>query len=292
MVDVVIVAYNSCDRLRDCVRPFLGIDWIQPIVVDNASPDRSADTVSDLPVTIVHEVENRGFGAGCNAGWRRGTASFVLFLNPDAALPPLALRRLVDAMELDPGVGGMGPRIVDERGLLDFSIRRFPRLRSTYAQALFLHRLLPRASWTDEVVRDESRYAKAGMVEWLSGACLLVRREVLERIGGFDEAFFMYCEDTDLCRRIGGLGLTVRFEPSATAVHAGGASAPRVSLLPILADSRVRYALRHRRATAALAERIGVALSSLTHAAVSSGGSAARREHLLAAARALRPMRT
>src|SRR3954447_24522740 len=128
-VDVVVVAYNSRPTLRACVEPLARESWIETIVVDNASPDRSAEAVADLPVMIVREGVNRGFAAGCNAGWRRGSSPFVLFLNPDAVISPETLRRLAATLEGDDGIGGVGPRIVDADGALDYSIRRFPRLR-------------------------------------------------------------------------------------------------------------------------------------------------------------------
>ena len=286
-VDVVVVAYNSRRTLRDCVQPLADTGWIHTIVVDNASPDRSAEVVADLAVTVASEPENRGFAAGCNAGWRRGSAPYVLFLNPDTRLTPDSVRTLAEALA-DPAVGAAGPMIRDDDGELDYSIRRFPKLRSTWAQAFFVHRLAPPASWVDEGVRDRPRDESAGPADGLSGACLLVRRDVLERLGGFDEGFFMYCEDTDLCRRIWQLGLAVRYEPAAVVEHAGGVSAPRSSLLPVLAASRVRYAARHRGRIGAVTERVGVAVASLTQAAVGRGGSAARRGHFGAAVKALR----
>jgi N-acetylglucosaminyl-diphospho-decaprenol L-rhamnosyltransferase len=287
-VDVVIVAYNSRDRIRDCVLPLLAHGWARTIVVDNASPDRSGDAVADLPLTLVRESENRGFGAGCNAGWRAGSAPAVLFLNPDAMISGESLRTLLDVLAAEPETGIVGPRIVDQEGALDFSIRRFPQLRSTFAQAVFAHRLVPNADWTDEVVREAARYEASGYADWLSGACLLVRRGVLEELAGFDEDFFMYCEDTDICRRSWKLGAAVRFVAEATAEHEGGQSAPRSSLLPVLARSRVLYAERHRGRAAAAAERLGVALGAVAHAAVGRGGRAVRRGHLAAAATALK----
>src|SRR4051812_20308974 len=112
-VDVVVVAYNSRPTLRACVEPLARESWIEAIVVDNASPDASAEAVEDLAVTIVREPENRGFAAGCNAGWRRGSAPFVLFLNPDAAIQPAALRTLVTALAGNERAGALGPRIAD-----------------------------------------------------------------------------------------------------------------------------------------------------------------------------------
>ena len=141
----------------------------------------------------------------------------------------------------------MAPRIEEPDGSLDFSLRRFPRLRSSFAQALFLHRVFPEASWVDEVIRDPAEYEHPHPVEWVSGACFGVRRSVLEQIGGIDESFFHYSEDVDLCARIWEAGYEVRYVPDALAMHEGGASAPRTRLLadprrqphPLLGQARL-----------------------------------------------------
>ena len=215
------------------------------IVVDNDSTDASVASLADLDVTTIAVEVNRGFAAGCNIGYRAGTAPFVLFLNPDARAEPELIGRLRAVLEAAPAAGAVAPRILDEDGNLDFSLRRFPRRRSTFAQALFLHRALPQATWVDEVVRDPAAYERAWSPDWVSGACLLVRRSVLEQIGGFDEGYFHYSEDTDLCRRIRDAGFDIRYEPSAVVVHLGGRSTPRPALLPTLAAARVRYVRRH-----------------------------------------------
>jgi hypothetical protein len=287
-VDVVVVSYNSRETLRDCVEPLCDVEGVNVLVVDNASPDGSLATIADLPVDGVALETNLGFGHGCNVGWRRGASPAVLFLNPDARIDALSLGRLANVLAEDARAGIAGPRIVDEQGSLDYSIRRFPRLTSTYAQALFLHRLAPRAAWVDEVVRDDACYEVPADVEWISGACMLVRRSLLETLGGFDEGFFLYCEDKDLCRRAWSEGFTVRYAPQAQAVHVGGVSAPRGDLLPVLAASRIRYARKHSHGWTPTAERLGVALGGATHAALGRGDSGVRRGHARAAVEALR----
>jgi N-acetylglucosaminyl-diphospho-decaprenol L-rhamnosyltransferase len=276
-IDVVVVTYNSAEHVRACVEPLARTAEMNVIVVDSASEDDSLGQVSDLPVATVQLSANRGFGHACNVGWRRGRAPAVLFLNPDARADAATVRRLAAAVAVDGRVGVAGPKILESDGTLDYSIREFPSLGSTYAQALFVHRLLPHARWTDEVIREEAAYAEPRSAPWLSGACLLVRRDLLERLDGFDEGFFLYCEDLDLCRRIHDLGCDIRFEPEAVVVHEGGASTPRPALLPVLAASRIRYARKHRSSAAAAAERLGVALGALTHAVAGRAGTAARR---------------
>jgi N-acetylglucosaminyl-diphospho-decaprenol L-rhamnosyltransferase len=278
-VDVVVVSYNSRDELRECVEPLAALGDVNVIVVDNASSDGSLEAVADLRVKPIALDRNGGFGHGCNVGWRAGGSPYVLFLNPDARTDASSLNRLVDVLELTPDAGAAAPRIAHTDGTLDYSLRRYPRLRSTYARALFLHRVFPRASWTDEVIRDPTVYEGRRSPDWVSGACILVRRSVLEQLDGFDEGFFMYCEDIDLCRRIHDGGHDLVYEPAAVVTHVGGASAPRASLLPVLAASRLRYAGKHWSAPAALLERLGVALEALTRVVVSRGGRAARAGH-------------
>jgi N-acetylglucosaminyl-diphospho-decaprenol L-rhamnosyltransferase len=281
-VDVVVVSYNSRNQLRDCVEPLVGMEDVNVIVVDNASTDGSLAVIEDLPVEKVQLERNGGFAFGCNAGWRRGRAEYVLLLNPDARIDFESLGALAKELDADPTLALVAPRIVHADGSLDFSQRRFPRLRSTYAQALFLHRLFPRADWTDEVIREEAAYASPGSPDWVSGAAMLLRRSVLEELGGLDEGFFLYCEDIDLCCRIRRAGYGIAYVPSATVVHEGGASAPRPGLYPVLAASRIRYAKKNESVTVALVERVGIGLGALTHVVVSGGGAAARRGHLAA----------
>lgn len=281
-VDVVVVSYNSRERLRACVEPLLELDGVHVTVVDNASQDASLEAVRELDVTAIQLTVNGGFARGVNAGWRAGSAPYVLLLNPDARIDGASLEALVAEAEGAPGVAAVAPRIVHTDGSLDYSQRRFPRLRSTYAQALFLHRILPSAPWTDELVRDEAAYAKRNTPDWVSGACVLVSRSALEELSGLDEGFFMYCEDTDLCKRLRALGYELVFAPAAVVVHEGGASTPRAQLLPVLAASRLRYASKHGGRTDVLLERGGIALGALTHAALGRGGGPARAGHLRA----------
>jgi N-acetylglucosaminyl-diphospho-decaprenol L-rhamnosyltransferase len=289
-IDVVVVSYNSRDKLRGCVAPLAGNDEVAVVVVDNASPDGSLEAVAGLPLATVQTGRNGGFAHGVNVGWRAGAAPYVLLLNPDASIDVAALCRLADVLDAEPAVGAVAPKILDADGSVDPSLRRFARLRSTWARALFLHRVFPRAAWTDELVHDPAAYERPCSPEWVSGACILVRRAALERLGGLDERFFLYREDMDLCRRLRDAGWDVRYEPAAVVHHDGGASAPRSSLYPVLAESRIRYARKHRSRAAQALERAGIALEALTHVVVSRGGTARRAGHARALLRSIRPL--
>jgi N-acetylglucosaminyl-diphospho-decaprenol L-rhamnosyltransferase len=282
-IDIVVVSYNSRETLRTCVASASEARSARIFVVDNASTDGSLASIADLDVVVLAREENEGFATACNHGWRVGTAPYVLFLNPDAQIDGESIHALAGALAARPSAGIVAPKILGSDGSLQFSQRRFPTIRSTFSQALFLHRLFPQADWSDEVVRAARAYETESSPDWVSGACLVIRRSLLESIGGWDDSFFLYSEDTDLCRRVRAAGFDVLYVPAATAVHVGGQSAPRANLLPLLAESRVRYARKHERARRAFLQRMGVALSALSHLLV------ARRQSVRAGhARALR----
>jgi N-acetylglucosaminyl-diphospho-decaprenol L-rhamnosyltransferase len=290
-VDAVVVSYNSRDTLRDCVAPICSLPGVEVTVVDNDSPDDALATIADLPIRIVEAGRNGGFAFGCNLGTSGGNAPYVLLLNPDARIEPAALATLVSALEDDPGLAMAGPRILDDEGGLMRTQRSFPRLRSTWAQALFLHRLARRARWADEVVWDPEAYERPASPDWISGACMLVRRTALEEIGGLDERFFLYCEDIDLCRSLRAAGHGIRYEPAATVMHHGGHSAPRSAMLAIYARSRVLYARKHYRRVAVPFEVAGVVLGEATHTLTSVRRPSIARGHAAALRAALSPAR-
>jgi N-acetylglucosaminyl-diphospho-decaprenol L-rhamnosyltransferase len=288
-VDVVVVTYNSAETIGDAIAPLAGAVGVRTIVVDNASSDGTLELLRSQPVETIALEENRGFAHGCNVGWRAGDAPCVLFLNPDARIGADSVETLAAELDRDEGVGAVAPRIEEPDGSLDYSLRRTPRLRSSFAQALFLHRVFPEAPWVDEVIRDPKEYEHPHAADWVSGACFAVRRSVLEELGGLDESFFHYSEDVDICERIRRAGREVRFVPAARAEHEGGASTPRARLLPILAASRIRYSAKHDPAPVVLALRASVALGAATHVVLARSG-AARRGHLGALGVALRPL--
>jgi N-acetylglucosaminyl-diphospho-decaprenol L-rhamnosyltransferase len=279
LVDVVVVSYGSATTLRDCVAPLAASPGVRVIVVDNASPDDALATIADLDVTVIRAGRNGGFSFGCNLGIAAGDAPYVLLLNPDARLEDGALDTLRAVLDAHPAAGLVAPQILEDDGSRAPSLRRFPRLRCSLAQALFLHRLVP--GW-DELLHDPADYAEPTEAEWASGACMLVRRAVLDQIGGMDERFFLYCEDTDLCRRIWDAGATVRYAPGAVARHVGGVSGDRSSLRAVLTASRIAYARKHHSAPAARAEAVAIAFGEALHALVKVRRPVQRRGHLAA----------
>ena len=239
------MAYNSATSLRRCVEPLASNQTLNVIVVDNASTDGGADTLAGLGVSVVRSSRNLGFAAGCNLGWRRGEAPFVAFVNPDAAIAPDDLLRMTAALA-DPDVGVVAPKILNDDGSIQHSQHRFPTLRSSWLHACFLHRVVGRSSWAHEDIVAPEAYAQDGSPDWVGGACIALRRETLEALGGFDELFFLYCEDLDLCRRVRELGLRVDYLSAVHASHTGGVSAPKSRRMEMLVRSRILYAAKYR----------------------------------------------
>ena len=278
-LDVVIVAYNSREELRACVEPLAAIERVHVIVVDNASTDGSLDSVANLQLDAIRLDANGGFAHGCNVGWRAGDAPYVIFLNPDARIDAESIDRLVAVLSDRP------PRERSHRASSTAMARSTSRSAASPGcgrptpRRSFSTGSSPRLGWTDELIRDPEVYARPGSPDWVSGACILVRRSVLEELDGLDQGFFMYCEDIDLCRRLRNAGHQLLFEPSADVVHLGGASAPRASLLPVLGASRLRYAAKHRSRFRRRLEQLGIALGALTHMIAGRGGRTTRAGH-------------
>ena len=158
----VVVTYRTGATVDAALAPLLADNRFRILVVDNASGDETLERLVGLPIETIALEQNGGFAHGCNVGAAAGDSPYILFLNPDASIEAAAVQMLVDAMDAESKVGAAAPRIREPDGALDYSLRRFPRLRSTYAQAFFLHRLFPDAAWVDEVIRDSSVYEHAG----------------------------------------------------------------------------------------------------------------------------------
>ncbi len=224
---IVIVSYNVRDRLRDCLRSLSGQ---RVIVVDNASSDGSAAMArAEFPsVQLIANTDNRGFAAACNQGIAASTEDFILILNPDTVVTPAALQTLLDVMHAEPRAGACGPRILNADGSLQPSCRRFPTLPRLLLDELGFGKLFPRSKFFGGYRMTWWAHDELREVDQLMGAALLLRRAALEEIGAFDERFFMYFEEVDLCLRLHNAGWKVLIVPGAQVVHHGGQSARQV----------------------------------------------------------------
>ena len=232
---IIIVNFRARDMLRECLKSVLASVGIAPdvFVVDNLSRDGSVEMVAgEFPgVHLIALDQNVGYGCANNIGIRAALAEsaaqprYVLILNPDTVLPPSALSEMVAFLDQHPRVGAVGPKLVRSDGSLDKACRRgFP----TPAVALYhfagLDRLFPTSPRFGRYNMTFLDADAPGEVDSLVGAFMLVRREALEQAGVFDEAFFMYGEDLDLCYRIRAKGWQVYYNPVVTVLHHKGVS--------------------------------------------------------------------
>ncbi len=249
LVSAIIVSWNTRELLAAAVRSLLAATP-QPevIVVDNGSRDGSVAMVRrEFPQVrlLVNEV-NRGFAAANNQGMAAARGRYFLLLNSDAALRRGALRTMVAYAEAHPRVGVVGARLLFPDGRWQAEGSPFPSLRDEFLRMLGLDRL-----WAVGVERGDRPYE----TDWVQGAAMLVRREVWEETGGFDESFFMYGEEVEWCARIKAAGWRIAVVPQAEIIHHGGASVGRVPLAKrtLVYRGKRHFFRRHRgRGTAAL----------------------------------------
>ena len=248
-VAVVIVNYESGPALLSCVEGWRAEGVSELVVVDNGSTDGAVGHLGlrHPDVEILETGRNLGYGAAANRGVAATTAPVVLVCNPDVEVRPGVLVGLVRALDEEPGFALVGPLIRDTGGHRYPSARRFPSLVDAAGHAV-LGIFAPDNRFTRS-------YQQAGLsdgdgparpVDWVSGACFLVRRSAFEQVGGFDEAYFMYAEDVDLCWRLGRLGWQVGYVTRAEVVHLQGVSTDRTPYRMIAAHHRslLRFAVR------------------------------------------------
>jgi N-acetylglucosaminyl-diphospho-decaprenol L-rhamnosyltransferase len=247
----VVVNYNAREHLLICVASLLGEGVDIVIVADNGSVDGSEAVLSARypEVKWAETGSNLGYGAAADLGAALSDSTYLLVCNPDVVLDDGCVATLRRFLEARPDVAVVGPRIVDGMGALYPSARRFPDLMEALGHG-FLGQFWPGNPFSRRYRMNDWDHVSARTVDWVSGACFLVRRSAWEVVGGFDQGYFMYLEDVDLCWRLGRAGWAVAYEPAAQVVHVQGVSADRHPYRMLLAHhvSMWRFA---RRATPA-----------------------------------------
>ena len=226
LVSALILNTRSCQQAVKCALamreqtmarlPDGRADKMEILVIDNHSGDDSIgvlrNRLSHLPnVRIIENNDNLGFGGGYNRGVHYAQGEYILINNPVKMLQPDGVELLLRKMEADPTIGMIAPALVHPDGTYRLSPRAFPKPLSLLAKRTFIGKLLP--SRLRRYLQLDNDPTTERAVEWLAGGCFLMRREVFMRLGGFDERFFLFFEDTDLCRRIGEMGLKVVYYP-------------------------------------------------------------------------------
>jgi GT2 family glycosyltransferase len=229
----VIVSYRCRDLLRDCLRSLAEQPPDRPMkvfVVDNASGDGSVEMVRrEFPDAWLHVADsNLGFSAATNLAVAEGDADYVLVLNPDTCVLAGALERMARIMDARPDVGISGCRLERPDGTFDYAAKRsFPTPISALGHFLRIGR---RPAATGRLAAYRAPHVESGPVDAVNGAFMLVRRRALDEVGGFDEGYWLYMEDLDLCYRFARAGWVTWYEPNATVIHVKGGSSGRYRL--------------------------------------------------------------
>jgi N-acetylglucosaminyl-diphospho-decaprenol L-rhamnosyltransferase len=228
-LSISVASYRTPAALRQCLSALESERsqlQIEITVIDNASGDGSADMVAtQFPwVRLVRNARNVGFGAAHNQALLHAHGRYMLVLNSDASPRPGALRALVDYLDAEPGVAVAGPKLVYPDGSVQPSRRRFPTLATLFLESTQLQRFSPNNAVLRRYYVADRSDDEPQEVDWLVGACLCIRALAVEQVGLFDERFFMYSEELDLCRRFRAAGWQVAYEPRAEVVHLEGAS--------------------------------------------------------------------
>ncbi|HBN08265.1 MAG TPA: glycosyltransferase family 2 protein [Cyanobacteria bacterium UBA8530] len=236
-LSILIVCWNSAETIAACLGSLP--QGSEVIVVDNASTDATVVLVREnFPwVRLIESKINLGFGSGCNLAASHASRRNILLLNPDTSLSEDCLKKMLAVFEKNPDCGAVGPRVMDFSGEIELSWGRFP--------SILAERQRRREQRGKNLNRD--LFSVPTQVDWASGACLLLRFEAWEALGGFDENFFLYFEDLDLCARLKKLGWSVFYEPSAVLNHERGHSS-RKNLDRVAVwyrESQIRYYSKH-----------------------------------------------
>lgn len=254
-VSVVIVNWNTRRLLESCLESILTVGQgrlREVIVVDNGSTDDSVAMVRERfpQVCVMENAENEGFARANNRGVRLARSDFVLLLNTDAFLAPGALRAMLELAASRPNTGLVGAQLRNADGTFQASHTPFPSLWGEFLILSGLGRALWRP-WYPSHGPDEGAPRR---VDYVEGACMLVRRAAFLAVGGFDEGYFMYAEDVDLCRALHDAGWDVWYHPAAVVTHLGGGSSlqRKPEREGDLYRSRVRYFRKHRGDAAAV----------------------------------------
>lgn len=265
-IAVVIVSWNTRALLESCLASLLASDDaadLDVVVVDNASTDGSPAAVAERfpTVRLVANAANRGFAAATNQGLGATSSPLILLLNSDTEVAPNAIGALASALDADPTLGAVGARLVGPDGALQPSCSRAPTAWREAVHVLHLGRFArgldyPPATWLADVPVE---------VDVIQGACLLVRRAVVDEVGGLDEGYFMYSEETEWCERIRAAGWRLAWVPDARVVHHGGGSTRLVAsaMFARLYASKVRFLRRNRGAAEARAFKAALAMAAL-----------------------------
>lgn len=253
-LSVIIVNWNTADLTLRCLETLeralpTGLD-AEILVVDNASEDGSADKIAQAHphVQLIRRQDNGGFARANNEAFALASGEYLFLLNSDAQALPGSLAAMLAYLQQHPRCGLVAPRLINSDGSLQHSCWRFPRWDTAALEALYLYKCLSAAQAGEHLLSGYWDHGRAREVDWVMGAAMLVRREVVAAVGGFDERYFMFGEDMEWCWRIRRAGWSVDYEPAAGVVHLGGQSSRQVfadGALVVKHEAYYRFCRQH-----------------------------------------------
>ncbi len=252
-LSVLVVTYQSRDHILACLRSIdadRGSRVTEVLVLDNASADGTPDLVrrEHASARVIETGGNLGYAKAVNRGIAESSGDVVLVLNPDCIVQPGMTDSLLRWISMHPRCAVSAPRILNSDGSVEWSARSYPgALTFLFNRYSLLTRLFPGNPWSRRYLLSDWDHSSHRSVDWVSGAAMAVRREAIEQVGGMDEAFFMFNEDVDWCRRFTLAGWSIDYLPDAQVVHAIGASKGYVSEKVILERHRgmIHYFRKH-----------------------------------------------
>ncbi|MGA2528636.1 MAG: glycosyltransferase family 2 protein [Acidimicrobiales bacterium] len=246
-LSAVVVTYNAGEAIAGCLASLRENGISDIVVVDNGSSEVSLEPVHEpgVPARLLRPERNLGYGAGANLGVSKAEGELVFICNPDLVVEPGAIERLSRALQARPDAAVAGPMLMEPDGSVYPSGRSFPSLGDALGHG-FVGLFWRDNPWTRRYRLIGESQREARDADWVSGAGFLVRRGSFEAVGGFDEAYFMYVEDVDLCWRLHRSGWAVIYVPSARVVHEQGLSTSRHPYRMLVAHHRsiLRFARR------------------------------------------------
>lgn len=224
-LSIIIVTYNSAADIKTCLSSIGSGHNYEVIVVDNASQDKTQEIVRQFPgVKLILNEKNLGYARANNQGITISQGEYILLLNPDTVLQNHALDLMTDFLDHNPDVAGVAPCLLNPNKTTQLSVRSFPTFGSVLWELTGLPRLFPKCPTINRWRRRDFNYNKPQFVDQPMASCLLLRRSIIIRLGGFDEQFPIFYNDVDLCYRLAQQGEKIAYLPDAKVIHKLGAS--------------------------------------------------------------------
>ncbi len=235
-ISIIIVSWKVKELLKKCLETVMastGADF-EIIIVDNNSGDGTKEMLErDFSgrIKFIQSGANLGFAKANNLGLKRASGDYVLFLNPDTEIGPEVLAQALEFMKTHPDCGLLGPKMQFMDGSFQPSVRRFPTLMAIMLMLLKLPKLFPHLQSIERYLATDFDYRKLQTIDQIMGAFMLAPKSLIDQLGGFDERFFIWFEEVDLCLRVKRAGKQVSYNPAITIIHHGGKSFAQQKLM-------------------------------------------------------------